>query len=62
VALAAAGVAFALRVALPPLHRFVVAALVLGAFGALYLGATWAMGVAEARALAHRAGRLVSRR
>jgi len=47
-ALASAGVGFALKNALPLLHPAIVAALVLGPFGAVYLGAMLALRVPEA--------------
>lgn len=52
--LAAAVVGYGLKWAAQDLHRFAAAAVVLGGFGAVYLGVTYAMGVDEARGLARR--------
>jgi putative peptidoglycan lipid II flippase len=58
-AIAAAAVGFALKLALPPAHPILRAVLVLGLFGATYLGATLALGVTEAsRALSRLRGLL----
>ena len=59
---AAAGLALGAKLLLPSMHRIVVAVLVLGAFGAVYLGTTVAMELPEARALTGRVLRLVRRR
>jgi putative peptidoglycan lipid II flippase len=47
-ALASAGVGFAIKRALPLLHPAIVAALVLGPYGAVYLGAMLALRIPEA--------------
>lgn len=48
-ALAAAAAAWAVKLALPPLHPIVSAIVVLGPYGAVFLGATWLLGLGEAR-------------
>ena len=48
-ALAAATAAWAVKLALPPLHPIVGAIVVLGPYGAVFLGATWVLGIGEAR-------------
>jgi putative peptidoglycan lipid II flippase len=53
-ALAGAGAGWLVRYALPPLHPIPAAALVLGAFGAAYLGGTALLGVPQARRLLRR--------
>ena len=53
----AAAVAFAIHRWLPPLHRFVLAALVLGAFGLVYAALTIVLGIPEARVLLARVRR-----
>lgn len=58
-ALVAGAVAWGVKLAVAGQHRWLVGALVLGAFGATYLGVTAALGVHEARALV---GRLSRRR
>ena len=50
----AGAVAFVLKIWLPGAHRLVVAAAVLGCFGAVYLGLTMLLGVPEARGLLRR--------
>jgi putative peptidoglycan lipid II flippase len=50
-ALVAAAVAWAVRVAVPDVAPAIIAVLVLGAYGAVYLGATVAFGVPDASAL-----------
>lgn len=61
-AVLATGVALALhRLLLPPMHPALRATFVLGAYGAVYLGATLALGVQEARQVVLRARRLVRR-
>ena len=57
IAAVSGAVAFAVKLALGGLHRFVFAAVVLGVFGVLYLSLTLAIGVPEARALAARVKR-----
>ena len=47
-AAAGAAVAWAIKIAIPPVHPVVTAILVLGPFGIVYLGATWLLGVGEA--------------
>jgi putative peptidoglycan lipid II flippase len=61
-AIAAAAVAFAVKFALPPAHPILRAAVVLGLFGAIYLGSTLALGVAEASRALSRARGLLRRR
>lgn len=53
-ALAGAGVAWGLKVALPALHPFVAAAVQLGPYGAVYLGLALAMRLPEASTLVRR--------
>jgi len=53
-ALVGAGAGWLVRYALPPLHPIPAAALVLGAFGAAYLGGTALLGVPQARRLLRR--------
>jgi putative peptidoglycan lipid II flippase len=48
-ALFAAGVAWGIRLLLPGFHPIVRAILIVGPYGAAYIGATWLFGVAEAR-------------
>jgi putative peptidoglycan lipid II flippase len=48
-AIAAAAAAWAVKLALPPLHPIVSAIVVLGPYGAVFLGATWLLGIGEAR-------------
>src|SRR5262249_14197964 len=50
-AAAGAGVGWAIKLALPSLHPIAVATLILGSYGAVYLGATIALRVPEASAL-----------
>ncbi len=50
-AVAGAGAGWLVRTALPPLHPIPAAALILGAFGATYLGGTALLGVPQARRL-----------
>jgi putative peptidoglycan lipid II flippase len=57
-----AGVAFLIRREMPAVHRFVLAALVLGAFGLVYGLLTLGFGVPESRALVARVSRRGSRR
>ena len=52
-----AGIAFVIRREAPTLHRFVLAAVVLGAFGLVYGALTLVLGVPEARALVARVRR-----
>ena len=52
-----AGVAFVIRRELPATHRFVLAAIVLGAFGLVYGALTLALRVPESRALLARVSR-----
>ena len=61
-AIAAAAVGFAVKLALPSLHPIPRAVVVLGLFGATYLGLTLALGVAEASQALSRARRLLRRR
>ena len=56
-ALVAAGAAYYSRRLVDDAHRFVVAIVVLGTFGALYLGITTALGVPEVRDLVRRVTR-----
>jgi putative peptidoglycan lipid II flippase len=58
VALVSGAAAFLLKQQVNGLSRFVFAAIVLGAFGVLYLGITLALGIPEARVLAARVQRL----
>ena len=58
VALVSGAAAFVLKQQVSGLSRFVFAAIVLGAFGVLYLGITLALGIPEARVLAARLQRL----
>ena len=60
-AIAAAAVGFAVKLALPPLHPILRAVVVLGLFGATYLGSTRALGVAEASQALSRARGLLRR-
>jgi len=61
-AVLATGIALLLhRVLLPPMHPALRAAIVLGVYGAIYLGATLALGVNEARQAVDRARRLLKR-
>jgi putative peptidoglycan lipid II flippase len=53
-AIGAAAVAWAVRLGTPPWHPFAVAAAVLGAYGAVYLGVTIGLQVPEATALVRR--------
>ena len=53
-ALGAGGVAWAIRGALPEMHPIGVAVIVLGVFGAVYLGGAAALGVPQARRLLRR--------
>jgi putative peptidoglycan lipid II flippase len=46
-AAAGAAVAWAIKLAIPPVHPVVTAVLVLGPYGAIFFGATWALGVGE---------------
>jgi len=55
----ATALSLGLKLALPPLHPVARAALVLGVFGASYLGAALALGVAEASQALGRARRLL---
>jgi putative peptidoglycan lipid II flippase len=57
----AASLGLATKIALPPAHPIVRALIVLGLFGAAYLGATLALGVAEASQALARARRLLHR-
>ena len=57
-ALAAAALAWGLKLALPDLHRIVVGVLVLGAYGAAYFGATRALGIPESAAVFDRLRRI----
>ena len=57
----ATALALAAKLALPPLHPIVRAAIVLGLFGTTYLGATLALGVSEAHLAAGRLQRLFRR-
>jgi hypothetical protein len=50
----AAAVAFGLKLTLPPWHPLVVAALVLGTYGAIYLGVAVVSGLTDVRALTKR--------
>ena len=56
-ALAAAGVGWAVRWLLPPVHPVVEGALVLGPYGLTYLGATLVLGVPDANNAVKRAFR-----
>ena len=58
-ALAAAAVGWAVKLVLPPLHPIVAAMAVLGPYGAIYLCATWLLGIGEARTLL---ARIITRR
>lgn len=60
-ALLAGAVAWGMKLAVAGEHRWIVAALVLGAFGLTYLGVTAALGVHEARALGGRLSRRLRR-
>jgi hypothetical protein len=57
-AILAGAVAFGVKLLVAGQHRWIVAVLVLGAFGIVYLGVTAALGLREARALT---GRLTAR-
>jgi putative peptidoglycan lipid II flippase len=57
-AAAATAVGLGAKLALPPLHPIARAAVVLGLFGATYLGVTLALGVSEASAVTARLRRL----
>jgi hypothetical protein len=57
----AAGVAWGVRLLLPPLRPELAAVVVLGTYGAVYLGATAAAGIPEARAFAAQVARRVRR-
>ena len=57
IAVVSAAVAFAIKIAIAGAHRFLYAAVVLGAFGLLYVGLTWVAGVPESRALVRRVRR-----
>jgi putative peptidoglycan lipid II flippase len=48
-AIGAALVAWGLRLALPPLGPIVAALVVLGPYGAVFIGATWLLGIGEAK-------------
>ena len=61
-AIAAAAVGFAVKLALPSLHPIPRAVVVLGLFGATYLGLTLALGVAEASQALSRVRRLLRRK
>lgn len=54
-AVAAAAAGWLVRLALPALHPIVIAVFVLGAFGAVYLGAAALLGVPQARRILRRA-------
>jgi putative peptidoglycan lipid II flippase len=56
-AVLAALVAWAIRIALPPLHPILAAAIVFTPYGLVYLGMTMVLGVSEARSLLARARR-----
>lgn len=60
-ALAAGAVGWGVKLAVAGQHRWLIGALVLGAYGATYLGATAALGVHEARALVGRLSRRLRR-
>jgi putative peptidoglycan lipid II flippase len=47
----AAAIAWGIKLALPPVHPILRAALILAPFGAVYFGLTLALGVVEARRL-----------
>jgi hypothetical protein len=49
-----AAVAWAIKLALPPLHLVLTAVLVLGTYGAAFLASAAALGVPEARAFLSR--------
>jgi putative peptidoglycan lipid II flippase len=49
-AAAGAAVAWAIKLGLPPLHPIIAAIVILGAYGALFIGATVALRVPEASA------------
>src|SRR5262249_51278694 len=56
-AVARAARGWAIRLALPFMHPVIAAALILGPYGAVYLGATVGLGLPEARAVLQRAQR-----
>jgi putative peptidoglycan lipid II flippase len=53
-AVAGAGVGWAIKIALPPLHPIIQAAFILGAYGTIYIGATIALRVPEASSVVAR--------
>jgi putative peptidoglycan lipid II flippase len=60
-AAAATALALGVKLVLPPVHPVLRAVVVLGVFGAAYLGATSALGVAEAGQLTRRLRRVAGR-
>jgi putative peptidoglycan lipid II flippase len=58
-ALVGAAVAWAFKLLLGPLHPLPLAAVVLGSYGMVYFGVTFALGIAEAQSVIGRIGRLL---
>jgi putative peptidoglycan lipid II flippase len=58
-ALVGAAVAWAFKLLLGPLHPLSLAAVVLGSYGMVYFGVTFALGIAEAQSVISRIGRLL---